>query len=189
MKKRNMSHKHSEIGHVIKRGSTQNVSNSIPKSKTGNKAVDSGKTKAQGSTHHPPIVRNSSNKSLKANEGSRSSLRQRTSYFLKSANTSSSATENQIKVPKTKGTKRIPVSRVRKYEIEKQTLLIMDQMISHVKDFTTKERYFDYKKISGNIKSFNIEPTDCKKIWEQFKSRLRGQFKEGNEEMRQCRNE
>ena len=189
MKKRNMSHKHSEIGHGTKRGSTQNPSNSIPKSKTGSKAVDSGKSKAVASNHHPAIVRNSSNKSLKANEGNRSSLRQRTCNFLKSANTSSSATENQIKVPKTKGTKRIPISRVRKYEIEKQTLLIMDQMISHVKDFTTKERYFDYKKISSNIKSFTIESTDCKKIWEQFKSRLRGQFKEGNEEMRQCRNE
>ena len=155
-----MSHKHSEISYGIKRCSIQNLSNSIPKSKTGSKAYDSGKSKVAGSGHHPTIARNSSNKSLKANEGNRSSLRQRNSNYLICGNTSSSASENQIKVPRAKGTKRIPVSRVRKYEIEKETLLIMDQMISHVKDFTTKERYFDYKKISGNIKSFTIEPTD-----------------------------
>lgn len=92
-------------------------------------------------------------------------------------------------MPKPKPNRRAQLSRVKKHELEKQTLLIMDQMISHVKDFTTKERYFDYKKISSNIQTYNISPADCKKIWEQFKSRLRGQFKEGNEEMRQCRNE
>lgn len=92
-------------------------------------------------------------------------------------------------MPKDKPRRRPAISRVKKYEIEKQTLLIMEQMIDHVKDFTTKERYFDYKKISQNIKAFKITPADCKKMWEQFKSKLRGQFKEGNDEMKQCRDE
>ena len=68
--------------------------------------------------------------------------------------------------PKAKLSRKAQLSRVKKTEIEKQTLLVMDQMISHVADFTTKERYFDYKKIANNIKAYKLTSNECKKLWE-----------------------
>lgn len=126
---------------------------------------------------------------MKAAEGGKSGSGSKTGGGTKTSIFGSSEGETNIKAPRPKPNRRQQMSRVKKYELEKQTLLIMDQMISQVKDFTNKERYFDYKKISSHIKQYSIHHTDCKKMWEQFKSRLRGQFKEGNEEMRQCRNE
>lgn len=132
---------------------------------------------------------NSATKTLKMNRGGKANNPQKHQNGFKDPNYEGLSTGDMIRSAKDKARRRPPMSRVKKCELEKQTLLIMDQMISHVKDFTTKKRYFDYRKISGNIKMFNISPADCKKIWEQFKSKLRGQFKEGNEEMRQCRDE
>jgi hypothetical protein len=89
-------------------------------------------------------------------------------------------------VPKSKVKGKKQISRVKKYELEKKTLLIMEQMVSQISEFTNKNRYFDYKKISSNITAYNIPAAECKKIWESFKSRLRGQLND-NEEMRECR--
>jgi hypothetical protein len=91
-------------------------------------------------------------------------------------------------VPKSKVKGKKQISRVKKYELEKKTLLIMEQMVSQISEFTNKNRYFDYKKISSNITAYNIPAAECKKIWESFKSRLRGQLND-NEEMRECRDQ
>lgn len=92
----------------------------------------------------------------KKHRGAKAPIFQKSHSIAKSVNTSSSMGDNQIKVPKAKTSKKLQLSRVKKSEMEKQTLLVMDQMISHVKDFTTKERYFDYKKIASNIKAYKL---------------------------------
>lgn len=163
----------------------QNGLTGLPKTREESKVPIGNKGRTRASALPSPKARSSSNKTLKAADGGKPNHGLRTSCGLRSANLSGFDTDSMIKVPKPKTNRRQQMSRAKKYELEKQTLLIMDQMISHVKDFTTKERYFDYKKISSNINLFDINHAECKKMWEQFRSRLRGQFKEGNEEMRQ----
>ena len=97
--------------------------------------------------------RNSSKQPLRKREGGKPCSLQRQGSAGKNGNNAGSTDDNSIKVPKSKPKGKKPVSKVKKYELEKQTLLIMDQMISQVKDFTNKERYFDYKKISDTIPS------------------------------------
>jgi hypothetical protein len=159
------------------------------RSSSGPKANGALQEERNGHSQSPSLRRSFSQKTLKKKEGGKSILSQSKSGTGRTTNQVTFENKKGIKVPKAKSSRRHQLSRVKKYELEKQTLLIMDQMLSHVKDFTNKERYFDYKKISGNIKAFKIPHQECKRIWESFKSRLRGQFKEGNEEMRQCRNE
>lgn len=159
------------------------------KHKVGGKSKTSSASKDRSEYTERDFNKSSPNKISKSGEGGKQGFNLRNSYLTRSAHTPSSSGDNQIKVPKGKPNRKAQLSRIKKSEMEKQTLLVMDQMISHVKDFTTKERYFDYKKIANNIKAYKLSSSECKKLWEQFKARLRGQFKEGNEEMRQCRNE
>lgn len=184
-----MSRSKSTISSGSKALHDQNGSTGIPKTREEVKAQNGAKGRTRATTQPSPKGRSCSNKTLKVHDGGKLNYGYRAGGATRSSNLGGFDTDSAIKVPKPKANRRQQLSRAKKYELEKQTLLIMDQMISHVKDFTTKERYFDYKKISSNIKLFDINHADCKKMWEQFKSRLRGQFKEGNEEMRQCRNE
>lgn len=180
MKKLKMEKSNQTIIGDTRPSSRQNGNSPASKTKEEHKASPSPKRKTKGGANGGSRWRNSSKQPLKKREGGKPSSLQRQSSSGRNGNNAGSTDDNSIKVPKSKPKSKKPVSKVKKYELEKQTLLIMDQMISQVKDFTNKERYFDYKKISDTIPS-----NECKKIWESFKSKLRGQFKEGNEEMRQ----
>lgn len=184
-----MSINHTKVAASNQLLNTQKFAGPTSKSKLRGKCKSPSSVRYASVGHDKDMTRSLSNKTSKIAEGGKQVLSQKNGNIAKSSHTSSSMGENQIKVPKAKTNRKPPLSRVKKSEMEKQTLLVMDQMISHVKDFTTKERYFDYKKIASNIKAYSLTSTECKKLWEQFKARLRGQFKEGNEEMRQCRNE
>ena len=156
----------------------------------GSKTVEAIKVSApkngklKGVHKRIPSRRISSKQSLKKAESGKQSSFQRQSSSRKNGYNVAVSSNKHIKEPKPRGNPKKKNSQVKKYEQDKQTLLIMGQLISQVQCFTNKERYFDYKIISDTISI-----AEWKRIWEAFKSRLRGQFREGNEEMRQCRNE
>ncbi len=164
--------------------SAKNKSTGGSKTSERAKVTFSTRAKESGGLQRSASKRNSSKQPLKSAQGGKHGSLQRQSSGRKNPSNGGLSDPKHIKEPKPRSNLKKKSSSFKKYEQEKQTLLIMEQMVSQVKDFTNKERYFDYKIISDTIAS-----TECKRIWEAFKSRLRGQFREGNEEMRQCRNE
>mmetsp|Transcript_7204 Transcript_7204/g.5471 ORF Transcript_7204/g.5471 Transcript_7204/m.5471 type:complete len:145 (-) Transcript_7204:1555-1989(-) len=81
------------------------------------------------------------------------------------------------------------ITRQDKFEREKQLLLVLDDMLDQIKQFSLDNKVVDFSKIAENLHNYNISPKICIRLWENLKKNLRDLTKRENEFQTLCRNE
>jgi len=81
------------------------------------------------------------------------------------------------------------IKRHDKFEREKQLLLVLDDMLDQVKQFSLDNKIVDFVKISENLVNYNMSPKICIRLWENLKKNLKDLSKRENEFQTICRNE
>lgn len=95
-------------------------------------------------------------------------------------------------------TSQAPINRADKFEREKHLLLLVDDMLDQVKDFSLdQERVIDFVAIADSIPKLKnnhvhnhfTSPKTLIKLWDGLKKKLRDPNKRENEFQALCRNE
>ena len=80
-------------------------------------------------------------------------------------------------------------NRPEKFEKEKQLLLVLDDMLSQIQNFTLENKIVDFVKIADNLSHHNLNPKQCIKYWDSLKKNLKDLYKREHEYQAICRNE
>ena len=68
-----------------------------------------------------------------------------------------------------------------KFEREKQLLMVLDDMLDQIKQFSLDSKIADFVKISENLYHYNISPKICIRLWDGLKKNLKDFMKRENE--------
>ena len=60
-----------------------------------------------------------------------------------------------------------------KFDREKQLLLVLDEMLDQIIQFSLDNKIADFIKISDHLKSYNLPPKVCIRLWDGLKKNLK----------------
>jgi hypothetical protein len=81
------------------------------------------------------------------------------------------------------------IKRHDKFEREKQLLLVLDDMLDQIKQFSLDNKIADFVQISEHLSHYHLSPKICIRLWDSLKKNLKDYTKRENEFQTLCRNE